>query len=485
MTKRNQAFLNWLNALSDAFLIFASYLLSLFIRFKLFSGVVSLQLTSTKYIVMAALYSLGIVVVYYISKLYESQRMRKMGGAAFKIIVINGLGTLIFIAILYINKVIDFSRATLFAFWIISSAAVIFKHSFVRLILHYYRKRGYNLRHIAVVGNGNLAFQYYQDILNNPQFGYRISGYFSKVEKEGLGICLGAYETIGEYLEVHDIDELVIALEPHEIRFMKYVLEAADKEGVRVTLIPFFNEYYPAHPTFETIGNSKTINLRATPLDNIGWAIVKRAIDFFGSLVAIIIFAIPMIFIAIGVKLSSPGPVFFKQERVGLNKKPFKMLKFRSMKDTAEPIEKLLSPEEYEQFVKEYKLDNDPRITKIGKFIRKTYIDEIPQFVNVLQGRMSIVGPRPILREELVNYTEAEQEMLYSVMPGMTGYWQSYGHDVADYTGGKRQQMELYYAENASLLLDAKILFKTAALIISCVIGAITGAKKKQSTPCT
>lgn len=448
MTKRNQAFLNWLNALSDAFLIFASYLLSLFIRFKLFSGVVSLQLTSTKYIVMAALYSLGIVVVYYISKLYESQRMRKMGGAAFKIIVINGLGTLIFIAILYINKVIDFSRATLFAFWIISSAAVIFKHSFVRLILHYYRKRGYNLRHIAVVGNGNLAFQYYQDILNNPQFGYRISGYFSKVEKEGLGICLGAYETIGEYLEVHDIDELVIALEPHEIRFMKYVLEAADKEGVRVTLIPFFNEYYPAHPTFETIGNSKTINLRATPLDNIGWAIVKRAIDFFGSLVAIIIFAIPMIFIAIGVKLSSPGPVFFKQERVGLNKKPFKMLKFRSMKTNIDH--------------NGWSTDNDDRKTRFGSFIRKFSLDEIPQFFNVLVGQMSLVGPRPEIpfyvsqfKEEVPLYLVRQQ-----IRPGMTGWAQVHGLR-GDTSIEARVKYDIWYIENWSVALDIQILFKT------------------------
>ncbi len=215
------------------------------------------------------------------------------------------------------------------------------------------------------------------------------------------------------------------------------------------------------------------------------YSILKRIFDIIISVTALVVLSPVFLIVSVLVKKEDGGSVFYVHRRLGIHKKEINVVKFRSMKDTAEPIEKLLSPEEYEQFVKEYKLDNDPRITKIGKFIRKTYIDEIPQFVNVLQGRMSIVGPRPILREELVNYTEAEQEMLYSVMPGMTGYWQSYGHDVADYTGGKRQQMELYYAENASLLLDAKILFKTAALIISCVIGAITGAKKKQSTPCT
>lgn len=448
MTKKNQVFLNWINALSDAVLIFISYLLSLYIRFSLFSGVVSIELTSTKFLVIAFLYSLAIVVVYFFAKLYQSQRLRKMGGATFKIVLINGVGTLIFIAILYMNKIVDFSRWTLVAFWVISSGAVFFKHSFLRLILHYYRKRGYNLRHIAIVGNGHLAFQYRQDIMANPQFGYRISGYFSKVQKEGLGECLGAYETIGEYLVDHDIDELVVALEPHEVQFMKYVLEAADKEGVRVTLIPFFNDYYPSHPTFETIGSSKTINLRATPLDNIGWAMIKRGMDILGSLLAIIIFAIPMIIIAIGVKLSSPGPVFFKQERVGLNKKPFWMLKFRSMRTDIDH--------------NGWSTDHDDRKTKFGSFIRKFSLDELPQFFNVFVGQMSLVGPRPEIpfyvsqfKEEVPLYLVRQQ-----IRPGMTGWAQIHGLR-GNTSIESRVKYDIWYIENWSMSLDIKILTKT------------------------
>lgn len=448
MTKKNQVFLNWINLLSDVFLIFISYLLSVFIRFQLFSGVESIDLSSPRFLVLAFVYSIAIVIVYFFARLYQSQRLRKMGGATFKIVVINGLGTLIFIATLYMMKVIDFSRWTLIAFWVISSAAVFFKHSFLRLILHYYRKRGYNLRHIAIVGNGHLAFQYRQDIMANPQFGFRIAGYFSKVEKEGLGTCLGSYESIGDYLVDHDIDELVVALEPHEVQFMKYVLEAADKEGVRVTLIPFFNDYYPSHPTFETIGSSKTINLRATPLDNIGWAMMKRAVDVIGSLIAIIIFAIPMVIIAIGVKISSPGPIFFKQERVGLNKKPFWMLKFRSMRTDIDH--------------NGWSTDEDNRKTKFGSFIRKFSLDELPQFFNVFVGQMSLVGPRPEIpfyvsqfKEEVPLYLVRQQ-----IRPGMTGWAQIHGLR-GNTSIEARVKYDIWYIENWSMGLDIKILFKT------------------------
>lgn len=448
MTKKNQVFLNWINVLSDSLLIFLSYLVSLFIRFKLFSGVVSLQLASPRFLLIAYAYSLAVVVIYFFSKIYQSQRLRTMGGASFKILLINGLGTLIFIAMLYLMRVMDFSRWMLFGFWIISSFAVIFKHSALRLVLHYYRKRGYNLRHIAIVGNGRLAYQYEQDILDNPQFGYRVAGYFSKTEKEGLGKCLGTYESIGDYLELHDLDELVIALEPHEVGFMRYVLEAADKEGIKVTLIPFYNEYYPAHPTFETIGKSKTINLRATPLDNIGWAMIKRAIDVVGSLVAIIIFAIPMIIIAIGVKLSSPGPIFFKQERVGLGKKPFSMLKFRSMRTDIDH--------------NGWSTDEDNRKTRFGSFIRKFSLDELPQFFNVLAGQMSLVGPRPEIpfyvsqfKEEVPLYLVRQQ-----VRPGMTGWAQIHGLR-GNTSIEARVEYDIWYIENWSVGLDMRILMKT------------------------
>lgn len=452
MNERNQAFLKWINLLSDVFLIYISYIIAVYIRFELFSGVVSLHLASSKFRFFALIYSLAVTTVLFFAKLYQPRRMHMMGGVIFKILFINGLGTLMFITCLYLLRVMDFSRWTLFGFWLISSLAVICKHALVRLVLHYYRKRGYNLRYVAIAGSGRLAFQYKQDILNNPQFGYYIVGYFCKGGStgisEGLGDYLGPYEDIASYLEHNDIDELVIALEPYEVSFMKYVLEAADKEGIKVTLIPFYNEIYPAHPTFEIIGNSKTINLRATPLDNIGWALVKRGMDIIGSLVAIILFSIPMVIVAIGVRLSSPGPVFFKQERVGLGKKPFRMLKFRSMRTDIDH--------------NGWSTDEDERKTKFGSFIRKFSLDELPQLFNVLVGQMSLVGPRPELplyvsqfKEEVPLYLVRQQ-----VRPGMTGWAQVNGLR-GNTSIEARVEYDIWYIENWSVGLDIRILFKT------------------------
>ena len=449
MVKKNQVFLNWINVLSDAVLIFISYFIAVFLRFRVLSGIVSERMTAPIYIYIVSTLSLGIVFTYYIAHVYRSQRMKRLGGAAAKIIAINGIGTLFMVAILYLLRVMNFSRWALFAFWGIASFLVVLKHAILRLILHYYRKQGYNLRHVAIVGNGKSAVQYKKDIKKNPQYGYRIAGYFSKVENPALGKCLGAYEDIADYLEANPLDELVVALEPHEVQHMKHVLTAADKEGVRVTLIPFFNDYYPAHPTIETIGKTKMVNLRATPLDNIGWAMVKRTMDLVGSLILIILCAIPMIIIAIGVKLSSPGPVFFCQERVGRDKKPFKMLKFRSMRTDIDH--------------NGWSTDNDNRKTRFGSFIRKFSLDELPQLFNVFVGQMSLIGPRPELpfyvsqfKEEVPLYLVRQQ-----IRPGMTGWAQVNGFR-GDTSIESRVEYDIWYIENWSLGLDLKILWKTA-----------------------
>ena len=449
MVKKNQVFLNWINVLSDAVLIFISYFIAVFLRFRVLSGIVSERMTAPIYIYIVATISLGIVFTYYIAHVYRSQRMKRLGGAAAKIIAINGIGALFMVAILYLLRVMNFSRWALFAFWGIASFLVVLKHAILRLILHYYRKQGYNLRHVAIVGNGKSAVQYKKDIKKNPQYGYRIAGYFSKVENSALGKCLGAYEDIADYLEANPLDELVVALEPHEVQHMKHVLTAADKEGVRVTLIPFFNDYYPAHPTIETIGKTKMVNLRATPLDNIGWAMVKRTMDLVGSLILIVLCAIPMIIIAIGVKLSSPGPVFFCQERVGRDKKPFKMLKFRSMRTDIDH--------------NGWSTDNDNRKTRFGSFIRKFSLDELPQLFNVFVGQMSLIGPRPELpfyvsqfKEEVPLYLVRQQ-----IRPGMTGWAQVNGFR-GDTSIESRVEYDIWYIENWSLGLDLKILWKTA-----------------------
>ncbi len=208
----------------------------------------------------------------------------------------------------------------------------------------------------------------------------------------------------------------------------------------------------------------------------------KRVFDIFASLLASIILIVPLAVVAVMIMIKDPGNPFYIQTRVGKGGKPLRILKFRTMRKNADKLEDMLTPEQLEEYKKEYKLDDDPRLigykkegdgkTCFGARLRQMSIDELPQIpYNILiKGDMSVVGPRPILREELEKYyTPTQQDDLLAVKPGLTGYWQAYARNDAKYQiggGGERQQMELYYIENMSPTLDIKIIFKTISSVL-------------------
>ena len=198
----------------------------------------------------------------------------------------------------------------------------------------------------------------------------------------------------------------------------------------------------------------------------------KRAFDFISSLLVSVLLIVPCVIIALVIMITDPGNPFFVQERIGRGGKIIKMVKFRSMVKNADKLEDILTPEQYEQYMKEFKLDDDPRLLphNVGKYIRKFSIDELPQIIfNIcIKGNMSVVGPRPILKEELeMNYTPEQQRLLTSVKPGLTGYWQAYARNNIGYEEGGRQKMELFYVENRSAWLDIKIIFQTIKAVLT------------------
>ncbi len=197
----------------------------------------------------------------------------------------------------------------------------------------------------------------------------------------------------------------------------------------------------------------------------IGYMLAKRTFDICGSLCGIVVLAIPMLIVALLVFLQDGHSPIYKHTRLGKDGKKFGLIKFRSMMADPPALEDILTPEQLEQYKKEFKIDNDPRITKIGDFIRKTSIDELPQMLNILKGDMSVIGPRPIVEDEVEWYGNKKDEFL-SVRPGLTGYWQAYARNKAGYEDGERQRMELYYIDNQSLWLDVKIFFKTIVSVL-------------------
>ncbi len=188
---------------------------------------------------------------------------------------------------------------------------------------------------------------------------------------------------------------------------------------------------------------------------------VKRVFDIFASGLFLIVLSPVYLILAIIVKCSDGGKVFYKHKRVGKGGKEIYIPKFRSMRKDADKLEDALTPEQLEQYKKEYKIDNDPRITKVGNFLRKTSLDELPNVWAIFTGKISIVGPRPLMEEEVKEKYGEQAEKLLSVKPGMIGWWSANGRSNTTYASGKRQELELYYVDNCSIWLDIKIIFKT------------------------
>lgn len=193
---------------------------------------------------------------------------------------------------------------------------------------------------------------------------------------------------------------------------------------------------------------------------------VKRAFDFIVALAAIVAISPLLLITSAIVYLGDPGPVIYGQLRIGKNGKAFKMWKFRSMYKNADKMIDQLTDEQRQQYITEFKIDNDPRITPVGNFLRKTSLDELPQLFNVLCNDMSLVGPRPLIESEIQTYYADMFDTLLSVKPGVTGYWQAYARNNATYQSGQRQQMEMYYVNHASIMLDIRVLFRTVVSVL-------------------
>lgn len=192
--------------------------------------------------------------------------------------------------------------------------------------------------------------------------------------------------------------------------------------------------------------------------------LLKRVFDVSFSAIALILLALPMVLITVLIKLESPGPAIFVHNRYGKNGRPLPLLKFRSMHMNAEHMIDLFTPEQKEEWEQNFKLENDPRITRIGSFLRRTSLDELPQFINILKGDLSVVGPRPIVEDELARYG-SEKDKFLSVTPGLTGYWQAYARSTCTYE--QRMEMELYYVDHANFWWDIKIMLATVVTVLS------------------
>lgn len=327
--------------------------------------------------------------------------------------------------------------------------------------LHQRRQR------VLLVGSSELAGRYASQLdRDDGMQTAKIVAYLTAQPCPGIPAYAGDLDRLEQYLAENAADEVVLAPSLEEENEMIHIVDLCEKYGVRIQVIPFYNDVISSNPKITVLGDLKLLNFRATPLDEMTNALIKRSIDIVGSLLLIILTSPVMLCAAIGTRLSSPGPVLFRQERVGKDRKPFKMLKFRSMRVTGTEDTG-------------WSTKDDPRKTKLGSFIRKFSIDELPQMFNVLAGQMSLIGPRPEVpfhvnhfKDEIPLYLVRQQ-----VRPGITGWAQVNGLR-GDTSIEERVKYDIWYIENWSLALDIKIVWKT-------VFGGLVNAEtvKKAISP--
>ena len=447
MIRENQQLLNQFNVFTDAVAVFLAMLVSYWLRFSLFRGVKGLPFNY--YVWLGVVAAALTLVVFAVAGLYESFRAVRFHVEAGRVAVLELLVALIIMAAMFVLRLGETSRWSVVFFYGIATLLLLGKRVCIRLLLRRYRAMGYNQKRVLLVGHGESAEAYVKRVANDRNLGYRVLGYVADNRKWGKLPYCGTYGQLEEIFRREKPDEVVVALPTEEGRWMKKIINACEKDGTKLSVVPSYVKYMPANPQVDSVNGLPLINLRRIPLDNVGNAFIKRTADIVCALLLIVLTSPLMLIAAIGVKLSSPGPVIFKQERVGKDKKPFYMYKFRSMKVNSSQNTG-------------WSKNEDNRKTWFGSLIRKCSVDELPQFFNVLKGDMSLVGPRPELpyfveqfREEIPRYMVKHQ-----VRPGITGWAQVNGFR-GDTSISKRIEYDLYYIENWSPAFDLRILLMT------------------------
>ena len=401
--------------------------------------------------------------------LYESKRLSTRPREVVVALKATLTGTCVIglAAVLFHIRVV--SVGFLGAFWLISSLATIVSRLLLRSVLSWIRRHGRNLREILIVGTNARALEFASVVDGRPELGYRLAGFVdeewsgaSELRNTGRTVVCGL-DGIPRLLRERVVDEVVLALplQSHYPQASRIIAQCAE-QGIVVRILSSIFDTRQAYASTEEFEASPVVTVHSRPVD--GWPMVlKRTLDAVLSSVLLIGLAPVLLVTALLIKLTSPGPVFFGQERIGLNKRRFRIYKFRTMIVSAEREQaKLECRNESDGPV--FKIHNDPRVTPLGKFLRKTSIDELPQLLNVLKGDMSLVGPRPLPVRDYEGFDHDWQRRRFSVRPGITCLWQINGRSSLSFD--KWMELDMQYIDQWSLWLDVKILAKTIPAVL-------------------
>ena len=461
MIKDNQKRLNRMHVLLDILVTVVAYALAWFIVISgkvlpLDEGVLKPQVYF-----MALIFIVPIYLILYASfHLYVPKRIQGRRSELANICKANVIGLMLFTFVLFglrrfVSHLSYFSTKMILAFFAANIILLEAERISIRIFLRSLRTNGYNQKHVLLIGYSRAAEGFIDRVSVNPEWGYHVQGILDDHRPAGFAYkkvqVLGPTNHLEDFLASNTLDEIAITLSIKEYSNLEQIVAACEKSGVHTKFIPDYNNIIPTIPYMEDLQGLPVIHIRHVPLTGVFNATMKRIVDLAGALFGLIVFSPLMLVTALLIKITSPGPVLFSQERIGLHNRPFKMYKFRSMEVQDPGRER-----------SQWTTPHDPRVTPVGRFIRKTSIDEMPQFFNVLIGDMSLVGPRPErplfvekFKEEIPRYMIKHQ-----VRPGLTGWAQVNGYR-GDTSITKRIEHDLYYIENWSLGFDFKIMFLT------------------------
>jgi exopolysaccharide biosynthesis polyprenyl glycosylphosphotransferase len=418
------------------------------------------------YLPMEAILTLLLVVAYGMQRVYTPQRGRNWIDESFALLSGTATGVMLMIVLTYFLPDLSYSRGLLPLAAMTMLVLLIASRVAKGIVVRGMRRKGRGVRQVLIVGAGEVGRTVMRTIVARPELGYRLAGFVDDDPHKGqtdLGRikALGGLDNLPTLIQTLNADMVIVTLPWMYQRKILRIVRQCERHHVQVYIVPDLLQITISQVGIEALGEVPMISMREEAISR-GWRVVKRIVDVVGALGALILGAPLALLVALLIKLDSEGPVIFRQIRLGEREKPFTCFKFRTMRQNAE-AEKAALMKETNGDKRLFKMKDDPRITPLGRLLRKFRIDEYPQFYNVLRGDMSIVGPRPPVPSEVEHYLEWHRHKL-DVPAGITGLSQVSGG--SDLSFDEWALLDTWYAENWTFLLDLKIMLKTVAVVL-------------------
>jgi len=457
----------WWVVVSDVLLINASMALAYWLRYELqWFRDISYYHPLSAYIPFGFLFTGLMLLAFQMDRVYQDWFGRPWLDQIYRIVNATAKSVVVILAITFVLQPLQYSRLLLIEAGIVAIVLLALSRMLQNGIVGWLRTRGIGVARVIIVGAGEVGRTVMRTIVARPELGYQVVGFVDDNPEKGqtdIGRfrALGPTNNLARLIEEEAVDEVIVTLPWMYHRKIMGIVRECERRQVRARIVPDLFQMSLSHVDVDDLGGVPLISVRPVGFER-GALVVKRAMDVLGALVGLTLGAPVLALIALAVRLDSPGPVVFRQTRMGVDGKTFNMYKFRSMREGAETeLERYRELNEADGPL--FKIRDDPRLTRVGRFLRRTSLDELPQLWNVLRGEMSLVGPRPPIPAEVSRYMEWHKRRL-EVRPGMTGLWQVSGRSLLSFD--EMVLLDIYYIENWSLWLDLKILLRTVPQVL-------------------